>query len=290
MNREEIKQAIGVFRKQLIAAFAEQDKDREFHGERITVMIHGKEHCMCHYASKKEHPTVYFDIHGGGFSWGTMEDGDLFCQMLCEELGYEVYAPEYPLTPEAEYPEPLEWVYDTIAYLHKHAEEYHFCPERMIVGGRSAGGNLAASLCLLAKERGDFQFICQVLDHPWLDLAGIIGNEGRYEGEGSIGMQNLGALAVAYATEEQRKEIYVSPMIATKEQMAGLPPAIIQTCELDCLRQDGDTYAAKLKEAGTLVIHQCYMGVLHGFTQDITEDGQKGREWLVESLRKMEMN
>lgn len=287
MTREEIRKQVGEFRLPLIAMFAEQGKDREFHGERMTLHIEGKEYRMCHYASEQENPTVYFDIHGGGYSWGTMEDGDLFCHLLCKELGYEVYAPEYPLTPESEYPEALYYIYDMIHYMRLHAEEYHFNPNQMIIGGRSAGGNMAAALCLLAKERGDFQFVCQILDHPWLDLCGLLENDKRYHGEFSMGMDNLKALAIAYAPEEKRSDIYVSPLAATDEQLKNLPPAIIQTCEWDCLRLDGDEYAKRLETVGVPVIHHCFKEVIHGFSQDVTKEGEQGRQWLKRALVQM---
>ena len=171
----------------------------------------------------------------------------------------------------------------------EYAPEYHFCPDEMIIGGRSAGGNLSVALCLMAKNKGKFQFKCQILDHPWLDLCGMIDNKIRYDGKDSIGMENLDALATAYATDEQRREIYVSPLAAAAEELKELPPAVIQTCEYDCLRPDGDEYARKLRAAGVPVIHQCYMGATHGFTQDVTEDAQKGRRWLLDSIRKLDI-
>lgn len=262
-------------------------ESRTLYGQLVEVEIKGEIHRMRRYDSGKAKAPVYFDIHGGGFCWGMMEEGDLFCQRICERLGFQVYALDYPLTPDVRYPSALYWLYDTIHYMVNHAEEFCIDPEQMLVGGRSAGGNLSAALCLLAKQRKEFQFACQVLDHPYLDVCGIIPDEERYLGPEALTMDLMELLASSYASMEERKESLCSPLNASDEELRGLPPAVIQTCELDSLRPDGDRYAKRLQENDVKVIAHCYPKVPHGFTEEGGPEEDNGQQWLLDGMQKM---
>lgn len=274
-------------KEQVLAQVRQKVANRHIHGELMVVEIEGEAHRMLHYASEKENPPVYFDIHGGGFVWGMMEEGDLLCHHINEQLGFEVYALDYPLGPDVRFPTALHDLYNTIDYLRRHAERYHFDPMKMVVGGRSAGGNLSAALCLLAKQRGAFQFACQVLDHPYLDLCHIIDDNLRYQAEGALAPQLMDELAAAYAEEEERRSCLCSPLNASLDELNGLPPAVIQTCELDSLRPDGDQYANKLRMAGVKTIHHCYPNVGHGFTELEGPEEINGQDWLIRSIQEI---
>ncbi len=287
LDRNMVKEKLREAQGPMMAEFKRMKGDYQVKGRAISVIIDGKEHKTMHYSSGKNNAPVYFDIHGGGFTWGAMEDGDLYCYELKERFGFEVFYLEYTMTPDVEYTEPLECLYDIIHYIWQHSDEFHINPTQMIVGGRSAGGNLAAALCLLAKEKGDFQFILQILDHAWLDLNGVIDHTQRYSGDGALAMDILEGMAIGYATKEQRNEIYCSPLNASLDQLKNLPPAIIQTCELDSLRPDGDLYAERLEQAGVTVIHHCFPKALHGFTEGDNEIGEAGRRWLMDSIQRV---
>lgn len=216
---------------------------------------------------------------------GIMEDGDILRNMLRNELNIEVFSLEYPLVPEAEFPDALEWLYETILFFYDNALEYKINPQKMIIGGRSAGGNLAAALCLLAVQRGTFQFFAQILDHPYLDLCKIIKDEERYLDEVSLTPQMMEELASAYASDESRKTCLCSPLTASIEDLKKVPFAIILTCELDFLRLDGDRYAEKLRKAGVPVVYRCFSGARHGFTEMDDIIGNEGRQWIVETIK-----
>lgn len=264
-----------------------QTHKNDIYGEYLKLEISGRMHMLIHYNSGRSQAPVYFDIHGGGFYWGTIEDGDLLCHDICCQLGFDVYALDYPLGAQAEYPCALEWLYDTINYLRLNTESFHFDREKMFIGGRSAGGNLAAALCLMAKDRKEFSFAGQILDHPFLDLSGIIQKDQRYTGLNAMPPEFIEIMSNAYANESNRKDSYCSPLNASKEQLQGLPPTIIQTCEWDSLRPDGDIYADKLTDSGVLVFSHCFPGAIHGFTQTQTPEGIKGRQWLMDRLAEL---
>ena len=288
LDRSYVKEQLGILRPQMMAMFASQKEGQPIYGELMELALESGVRKMRHYSSGKEAAPVYFDVHGGGYTWGTIEDGDHFCQEICETFGWEAYTLDYPLTPDEEYPAQLQWVYETISHMREHAAQFHIDPERMVIGGRSAGGNMAAVLCLYAKEKGEFQFAAQVLDHPWLDLCGITpwDAEHRYLGEGALTADVMMALTLGYVDFQQMADKLVSPDAAPVEDLKGLPPAIVQTCELDSLRPDGDLYAQHLQEAGVSVIHHCMEGAIHGFTEAETELSEQGRQWLIEQLKK----
>ena len=274
-------------KQQTLAQVRQKVAERHIHGEYMEVQINGNIHKMLHYPSDRKNPPVYFDIHGGGFVWGMMEEGDLLCHHINEYLGFEVYALDYPLGPEARFPEALNYLYETIDAMRSQSGKYNFDPDMMVVGGRSAGGNLAAALCLLAKGKGEFQFVCQVLDHPYLDLCGIIPEDQRFVGDGALPYSLMLELSAAYAEDNELKSPLCSPLNATNEELQGFPCAVIQTCELDSLRPDGDLYASKLAKAGVPTIHHCYPGAVHGFTEQEGPDEIPGQNWLIDSIRSL---
>lgn len=260
---------------------------RHIHGSVRELTVTGTAYKMLFYPAKRKNAPLYMDIHGGGFCWGMMEEGDLLCHRINEQLDCAVIAPEYPLGPETRFPTAQEYLYRLIAYLHDNPQELGIDPQRIIVGGRSAGGNMAATLSLLAKERGRFTFAAQVLDHPCLDMCHVQDDSLRYTGAGTLPLPLIDALAKAYAEPEERKSILCSPVCATKEQLRGLPPAVIQTCELDSLQIDGETYAKMLAGAGVQVEFHCYPGVLHGFTETEGPEEENGIQWLIDALKKV---
>ena len=170
MDRAAAKALLRQMQPQMMAMFASQKGDAPLYGEEMTLELATGTRKIMHYASGKAKAPVYFDIHGGGYTWGTIADGDTWNHQLCETFGWEVYSLDYPLVPDEEYPTQLNWVYETISYIRSRPETFHVDPDDMRIGGRSAGGNMTAALCLYAKEKGEFQFAAQILDHPWLDL------------------------------------------------------------------------------------------------------------------------
>lgn len=279
LARTKLKEA----QKPMMAMFKEQKKDRRSYGREMIIPVGDKEYKCWYQPGEGEITGLYFDIHGGGFTWGTKEDGDIFCHEIRDQIGLACFGLDYPLTPQAEFPTQLDVLYETIAEIRK-MEKFKAASKCMVIGGRSAGGNLAAALCYLAKERGEFQFNLQILDHPWLDLCDHIQEE-RYSGSEALNQEILYGMRLGYASREQWKDKLVSPIMASVEEMQGLPAAIIQTCGLDSLQPDGKFYAKKLEEAGVSVSYHDFPGVVHGFTEDIKPESEEGRQWLISQMK-----
>jgi acetyl esterase/lipase len=206
---------------------------------------------------------AYLEIHGGGFCVGSIEMQYGTSVAVAGQLGAFVVTPEYRLAPEDPYPAGLEDCYATLQWLHDHADELGVDRDRVVIGGQSAGGGLAAALALLARDRGGpavcFQFLgIPELDHrldttsmrtftdtPMWHRANAILSWQMYLGD------HDGAVSP-----------YASPALA--EDLAGLPPAYVTTMEFDPLRDEGILYALRLLEAGVSVELHSFPGTFHG--------------------------
>lgn len=206
---------------------------------------------------------VYLNIHGGGFVQGSTQDDDGWCRQIAAAVGCAVVNIEYHLAPEQQFPLQLEECYDVAKWLQAQAAVNGFDPLRIAVGGSSAGGNFAAALCLLARQRQDFNFCFQVLNYPPLDFSIDPATKGDTD-------TLLTARAQAFFTAcylgdaSDALNPLASPLLA--DTLADLPPALIITAEHDPLRAEDEAYAKRLAADGVAVKYQMFAGCFHAFT------------------------
>lgn len=229
---------------------------------------------------------VFFDIHGGGHTVHKAEADQPFCRRLCEQIKGLVISIDYHLAPEYQWPVQICEVYDVVQHIYRNAETYHIDPARMGIGGHSAGGNLAAVVTLMANEKKEFSFCCQVLDYPEVDLA--TPPEEKYEGKAQEMIEQLDLFNQCYLNEKEMKNPYFSPFYASREQMMGLPPAVVVLCEHDILYGEGLEYSRKLIEAGVETTVRLFPGTVHGFTADYyyTPQAREGHKYMIEGIRR----
>ena len=252
---------------QLLRRFNDAEhKPKEIVGREIFIPIPGGELRALMYAAQSPAP-LFIDLHGGAFIFGSPEEDDHFCASLCRELGMAVVSPDYPLAPEARHPVAIEQIYAAIQALRSDAPRYGIDPTRVAIGGHSAGACLAAAICMLAKQRGDLPLMCQVLDHPALDMGCILPQQERHRDEKELKQELLDFGASCYATPEQyASDPLCTPCIAGIAELEGLPPAIVLTCACDSLRTEGEVYAGMLARAGVALRFRRFPGAIHGFT------------------------
>lgn len=207
---------------------------------------------------------VYFDMHGGGFMFGRAEKDEAMNLEISEKTGVRIVSIEYAKAPEFPYPVALDQVRAVVEHVRGNADAWGIDERRMAIGGHSAGGNLAAAACIRAKREGRFRFLCQILDYPPLDLA--TDPYEKPQPEGCIPPHVSTLFDACYVSPEQRKDPCVSPVFATAEQLAGMPPALFILPCMDSLHDEGMKYAGMLREAGVCVECHEYPRALHGFT------------------------
>ena len=206
---------------------------------------------------------VFVNIHGGGFVQGRAEDDGVYCQRIADAVGCAVASLDYHLSPEYKFPVALEECYESVRWVHDQAAGLGLDAARIAIGGHSAGGNLTAVICLLARDRGEFPVLFQVLDYPTLDMSL---DPYRHETRDTL----LTARAQSFFTAcyvsspEETKNPLVSPL--RSEDLSGLPPALMISAEYDPLREEEELYAARLEEAGVAVTYRCFDGCMHAFT------------------------
>lgn len=204
-------------------------------------------------------PLVLF-THGGGFVSGGLDAMQFLCAQVAAAARASVVSVEYPLAPEHPYPAALDTSYAALRWVAERADELGGDASRLVVMGDSAGGNIAAALCLLARRNGGPHIDGQVLVYPALDAtlstaamrAATV--KRRAECELFYGY---------YVGDRNRADELVSPLLA--DDLSGLPRATIITAEHDALRDDGLLYAARLERAGVPVRYTSYLGMPHGF-------------------------
>jgi acetyl esterase len=210
-------------------------------------------------------PLVVF-YHGGGFVLCDLDSHDMLCRSLANESGCAFASVEYRLSPEAKFPAPLEDCYAALVQLTTRASELGFDAQRVAVAGDSAGGNLAAAVCLLARDRRGPAIQFQLLLYPCLDAGCAIASQHEFAKGYMLTREVLQWFYECYVAQPaDGANPLVSPLEAT--DLSGLPPASITTAECDPLRDEGELYGERLRAAGVNAITRRYDGMIHGFTQ-----------------------
>ena len=207
---------------------------------------------------------VYF--HGGGFVICNLDTHDRLCRSLANQSGCAVISVDYRLAPEHKYPAAVEDAYAATRYIAEHAAEFGVDPNRIAVGGDSAGGTLATVVSLLARDRGGPRLKFQLLIYPLVDVNDQSPSMQQYSKDHFLTREGMDWFMECYLpSREAGLEPSASPMNATSLQ--GLPPAMIITGECDPLRDQGEAYARKLQSAGVPVELKRYEGMIHPFLQ-----------------------
>ncbi len=205
---------------------------------------------------------VYF--HGGGFVIGDLDTHDIPCRRLCLSAGCLVVSVDYRLAPEHPFPAPVDDAWAATRWVVDHATDLGGDPSLVAVGGDSAGGNLAAVVCHLAKQDGAPALVSQLLIYPGTDATGGMPSH-KTLGHGYRLTNELMDWFTAhyFSGGGDRRAFNVSPLFA--DEFAGLAPAVVLIAGYDPLKDEGRAYADKLRGAGVPTEFIEYEGMIHGF-------------------------
>lgn len=208
-------------------------------------------------------PTLLF-IHGGGHGLGDLDSHDGACRHLAEKSGVQVLSIDYRLAPEHPFPAAVEDCFAAYQWLVKNAEAVNADPERLAVGGDSAGGNLAASTAIQAAEAG-LPLAYQLLIYPVTDMVNRSASRDLFDGGGFyLEREGMAKLTEWYAPGDAAQHPLASVLLYPTLP-AGLAPALVATAGFDPLRDEGEAYAQKLADAGVDVEVKRYPSMIHGF-------------------------
>ncbi|HJQ82961.1 MAG TPA: alpha/beta hydrolase [Candidatus Binatia bacterium] len=204
-------------------------------------------------------------LHGGGWVIGSLDTHDGVCRTLANAARCVVVSVDYRLAPEHPQPASAEDSYAAVRWVAEHAASIGADPNRVAVGGDSAGGNLSAVVSQMARDRGGPRLVFQLLVYPVTDTPSPTYASYTENGEGYfLTTKTMHWFWNHYCgTSTSIDDPYLCPIRA--KDLTGLPPALVVTAEYDPLRDEGEAYAAKLREAGVPTELKRYPGMIHGF-------------------------
>jgi acetyl esterase len=230
-------------------------------------------------------PALVF-FHGGGWVIGDLDTHDVLCRQFTAEAGIVTVAVDYRLAPEAKFPAAADDAWTATKWVVANAGKLGIDAQRLAVGGDSAGGNLAAVVALMARDAGGPALRLQALLYPVTN----VGAETRSYRDFADGYMltrdsMLWFFDQYLPSKEAASDWRVSPLRASSH--AGVAPALIVTAGFDPLRDEGEAYAQKLRDAGVTVDYLCYGGMIHGFVPmgKLIDTGNRAVSHIAASLR-----
>ena len=206
---------------------------------------------------------MYF--HGGGWVIGDLDTHDVVCHAIARRAGAVVVSVDYRLAPEHKFPAAVVDCYAATEWVSANAERVGIDPARISVGGDSAGGNLAAVVCLKSRDENGPRIALQVLVYPVTDLSSFAtGSYGEFAEDHYLTRSLMEWFRGYYlSSTEDARNPHASPLLAAS--LSDLPPALVITAECDPLRDEGEAYAKRLEQAGVPVTCMRYAGMIHPF-------------------------
>lgn len=208
---------------------------------------------------------AFLFFHGGGWVLGDFKTHKRFVRDLVSYSGTAAVFVDYSRSPESKYPKAVNESYAALKWVAEHAAEINVDAKRLAVAGNSAGGNLAAVTALKAKKLNGPAIKFQLLFWPVTDANFDNASYHQFATQRFLTRNMMLWFWDHYTSEEQRKEIFASPLQASLEDLKGLPPALVQTAENDVLRDEGEAYARKLDLAGVDVTMVRMNGMIHDY-------------------------
>jgi acetyl esterase len=224
--------------------------------------------CRVHRPRTDAPLPVLVYIHGGGWVWGSIDTHDHIMRGYAAAAGCAVVGPDYALSPEAPFPQALEECAAVVRWVAKHGADWGLDPSRVVVGGDSAGGNLAMATALLLRETD-----------PSLALRGLLLNYGVFDSRTDTA--SYAEFATGHTLTREKMEFYwrayapreadrLHPLAAPlRADLRGLPPCLMHVAELDVLAAENHAMEARLRAAGVPVEAATFPGTLHGFLRSI---------------------
>jgi acetyl esterase len=244
---------------------------------RVRVLVYG-------FGARETLP-LFVNIHGGGFVLGGPEMDDPFLPRVAQEARVKIISIDYGLAPEKPFPVALDQSFAVVRYAKEHAAELGIDPERIAVGGHSAGGNLSAGICLLDAERRELAPRALILDYPPLDLHTDPYLKPRPKKAIPPKMARMFDAAYCGNREAARNPL-ISPIFAAPEHLRTFPPTLMLSASEDSLAPEEAAFKDKLLAAGVQVTYKRFEGAAHGFSLEKGPASNEAWQMMIDHLRR----
>ena len=251
------------------------------------IPVDGREVFCRHYRHREDENRgclVYY--HGGGWLVGSVESHDNLCRKLCLKAGCDIISVDYSLSPENKFPRAVHDCFEALKWVAANSGTLGFDPQKIAVAGDSSGGNLAASVCLMSRDRSGPEIQLQILVYPVTNLKNLAtASYLKYNDDLLLTKSAMAYFIDQYLENpDQAEDPYASPLLAKDHQ--NLPPALILLAEHDVLTSDGELYGQVLEQAGNAVNTVILPGTIHlFFGMEILSDMENGLELAAKALR-----
>jgi len=267
-----------------LSALSFKKKHRPTGVEKFINTSEGKVRVLTHNMDNPQRLPLYVNIHGGGFVLGNAEIDDPFMPDIASNANVKIINIDYSLAPEFPFPKALNECYAVVKYAKTYPDEFGIDPNRIAVGGQSAGGNISAGICLMDKEKKQLEIKCLILDYPPLDLYTEAGLKPLPKGALPVYMCRI--FDACYCNDkEKRNNPLISPLYATIDEVRSFPPTLIITATFDSLCREGELFRDKLMEAGIEVVHKRFEA-RHGFNLEPGADSAESWQMITNYLKR----
>ena len=224
---------------------------------------------------------------GGGFVKGRRDQDIVYCRNIDSRFGGAVADIDYVPAPVMRYPGQVYACYDVLQYFGNHGEEMGIDVKRIAMGGHSAGGTLTAASILMAIDQGGFLPALQILDYAGLDLKTPAAEKRNAGSNPRIPLWKSEFYNKMYADTEDTGEVYCSPLLASDEQLAKMPPTLIICCENDVFCDENIRFQNRLMKQGVPVYGKCFLHSSHGFTVQRRDEYAEAEQMILNALNMM---
>lgn len=264
-----------------LATFEKSNKDCLV--EKKSVVLNNKKIKFLIYTPKhlKDTSSCLIYFHGGGFMLPAAPNHYRNAREYAIKANCKVFLPDYPLAPKNKFPIPGNTCFEFYKYILEHYKEFNVNPNKIIVGGDSAGGNLASIVCMMANDHGINIPTAQMLIYPVIGTLEPTQSMLEFDTTGMCNNKDFEKYCKLYfKTDADKLNKYVSPL--NQEDLSKFPPTYVETAEFDCLRDEGKLFAKKLKQNNVKVTTHFTKKTIHGY--DIVKNSPIVEESLLKRI------
>ena len=243
----------------------------------------GKVRVLAYNLDNPERLPLFINMHGGGFVLGAAEMDDPFMPQIVDKANVKILNVDYSLSPEFPFPKAVNECYAVAKYVKENPDEFGIDPQRIAIGGHSAGGNITAAIGLMENEKNLLGIKCAILDYPPLDIYTDATEKTRPRGSLPVFMSRI--FDPSYLNDKEgRKNPLISPVFAEIEQLKSFPPTLVITASKDSLCEEAEKFRDMLMSAGVEVKHKRFEA-MHGFNLKPGPDTDESWQMMADFLK-----